>query len=66
MSTLPASATVTWADKNNGLRMSQRASTIHILESGWLRVHWLDGKISYLSPSAVHEVQGEGVIYSDA
>lgn len=41
------------------------AMTVQILESGWLRVHWSPGKVSYVSPSAVREVSGEGVIFSD-
>lgn len=53
--------TVTFADG-----LEKFVGTVHILESGWLRVHWLDeDKITYESPSAVRRAQGPGVIYSD-
>jgi hypothetical protein len=40
--------------------------TVHILESGWLRVHHLDDdSITYESPFTVARLTGPGVIYSD-
>lgn len=44
------------------------ALTVHILESGWLRVQWGGStpSISYVPPWAVQELSGKGVITSDA
>jgi hypothetical protein len=48
----------------NGVR--KIVGTVHILESGWLRVHHLDDdSITYESPFTVTRLTGPGVIYSD-
>lgn len=57
-----ANVFIEWAPDYTG---PDTAMTVQILESGWLRVHWAPGKVSYVSPSAVREVSGEGVIFSD-
>ena len=47
----------------NGIRVP--VGTVHILESGWLRIHWLDDSLTYDSPHNIIRAQGPGVIYSD-
>jgi hypothetical protein len=41
-----------------------RAHFAYILSSGWLRVTWLDGSTTLVSPAAVREVSGKGVEYA--
>lgn len=53
---------IQWAPGHSG---RATAMTVQILESGWLRVHWGPGNITYVSPTAVDELAGEGVIFSD-
>lgn len=58
-----AQVTIAWAPGYSG---RATAMTVHILESGWLRVHWTPSNVTYVSPSAVRELTGKGVIISDA
>lgn len=45
-------------------RPSAYAHSAYILNSGWLRVTWTDGRTTLVSPAAVREVQGKGVEYA--
>lgn len=62
---LATNAVITYTEINaNGERLQARAHYVYILNSGWLRVTWLDGTMTLLSPAAVREVSGKGVEYA--
>ena len=54
---------IKWAKDVNNERNT--ALTAQILESGWVRVHWAPGNITYVSPAAIQELAGVGVSFSD-
>lgn len=60
--TLDSHVTITWAA---GLRNGRYAHEATILGSGWLRVTWLDGTVTHVSPASVYEITGKGVSYGD-
>lgn len=55
---LPAHAVITWETGEHG-----DAHEVVIMGNGWLRVTWLDGTTSHVSPAAVKAVHGRGVSY---
>lgn len=66
LTSVPVEATPTWFRWMPGTAPHAKTPlTIHILESGWLRVHWDDKTISYVSPAHVLEIGGAAVIVSD-
>lgn len=58
-----ASVSILWAP---GFQGRPTAMTVHILESGWLRVRWTPTSVTYVPAHSVRELSGKGVIYSDA
>lgn len=58
---LPERAQITWLLSREGARVHE----VTIMANGWLRVTWLDGATSHVSPAAVKAVHGKGVSYGD-
>jgi hypothetical protein len=58
---LKPDATITYS---TGERWTAQAHFVYILSSGWLRVTWLDGSTTLVSPAVVREVSGKGVEYA--
>lgn len=56
---LTVGATITYASGTN-----VKVHYAYITNSGWLRVTWLDGRTTFLSPAVVREVSGKGVEYA--
>lgn len=65
---LAVGATITYMPgvHDVGLRVSLEVNVhyVYVTVSGWLRVTWLDGQMTMLSPAAVREVNGKGVEYA--
>lgn len=59
--TLRADAKLRWAASDELVHVHE----IVIMTSGWLRVTWLDGLVTHVSPAAVKTVAGKGVSYGD-
>lgn len=57
--TLPARASLIWAGQSTG----EDAHEIVIMSNGWLRVTWVNGAQTHVSPAAVKAVAGRGVSY---
>lgn len=60
---LPSAVMIHWMPESGRPSISTHAHDATILPSGWLRVTWLDGTTSHVSPVAVREVSGKGVSY---
>lgn len=60
---LPSAVTIWWTSESGSSSVGVHAHDATILPSGWLRVTWLDGTTSHVSPAAVREVNGKGVSY---
>lgn len=65
---LKADATITYVPGavDAELRFGQevKANYVYVTASGWLRVTWLDGRTTLVSPAVVREVSGKGVEYA--
>lgn len=51
-------------DTAHGRHVQVKAHYVYVTVSGWLRVTWLDGQMTMLSPAVVREVNGKGVEYA--
>lgn len=60
----PPAVSITWMPGVDHRR--DTALTAHILESGWVQVMWKPGDVTWVSPTAILELRGKGVIRSDA
>lgn len=64
---LTADVTITYmpgVDTAHGRHVQVKAHYVFITNSGWLRVTWLDGRTTLVSPAVVREVSGKGVEYA--
>lgn len=60
---LPAQATIVYLPEVGVVGAVVHAHDVTILPSGWIRVTWLDGSTSHVSPAALRDVRGKGVSY---
>jgi hypothetical protein len=51
-------------DTSPGRSVQVKANYAYILSSGWVRVTWLDGSTTLVSPAVVREIAGKGVEYA--
>lgn len=64
---LKSDAVITYmpgVDTSPGYSIPVKAHYVYVLSSGWLRVTWLDGRTTLVSPAVVREVSGKGVEYA--